>query len=104
MRRRLLLLFVVIGVLGLAGWLLIRNRMEQCAAVPLLADDLLPNAGLVPGNQPRMPQGWTSAAPGVQLEAFDLDGDGRSLQLLGIANYAQTPSISVQAGQSYCFA
>jgi hypothetical protein len=81
-----------------------QQRMARCAYVPLLAEDLLPNADLaVPGDPPGMPLGWSAAAPGVQLGEFAVDGDRRSLQLIGIANYVQTPPVPVQGGQSYCF-
>jgi hypothetical protein len=101
------------AVLGFGGAaLLIRGRMAGCAYVPLLADELLRNANLLPGDSPRMPRGWTAAAtngvalhgPAIDNQGFDLDGDGRALQLIGIANYVQTPPAPVDAGRAYCFA
>src|SRR5262249_5676138 len=83
------------------------NRRANCAAIPLLTQELLPNAELTPGEQPRMPDGWSAAAAGVELQGsgkgFDYDGNGRALQLIGIGNYVQTPPIPIQPGASYCF-
>ncbi len=82
----------------------VQQRIERCAYVPLLADNLLPNADLAtPGAVPDIPHGWVAGAPGVRLGDFAVDGDGRALQLIGIANYVQTPPISVETGRSYCF-
>ncbi|MBX0327337.1 polysaccharide deacetylase family protein [Oscillochloris sp. ZM17-4] len=111
--RRLLLgaaiFCVLVGVLGVL--ISIQQRVDRCAYVPLLADELLPNANLsAPGDVPGLPAGWARAAGGVQLrgpavdgEGFELDGDGRALQLIGIANYVQTPPIPVAPGRRYCF-
>ncbi len=111
--RQLLLgaaiLSVLVGVVGVQ--IFIQQRVDRCAYVPLLADELLPNANLsAPGDTPGLPAGWARAAGGVQLrgpavdhEGFDLDGDGRALQLIGIANYAQTPPTPVAPGRRYCF-
>ncbi|MEI7769483.1 MAG: polysaccharide deacetylase [Chloroflexales bacterium] len=111
--RRLLLgaaiLSVLVGALGVLIY--IRQRVDRCAYVPLLAAELLPDASLsAPGDIPGLPAGWARAAGGVQLrgpavdgQGFDLDGDGRALQLIGIANYAQTPPVPVLAGQRHCF-
>jgi hypothetical protein len=112
MRRGLLLVALCTALLLGGAALVARERMARCAAVPLLAGELLPNAGLAPGDSPRMPQGWASAANGVELrgpaigsgEGFDLDGDGRALQLIGIANDVETPPAPVRPGQVYCFA
>jgi hypothetical protein len=99
---------LLVGLLGVGIYL--RQRIDRCAYVPLLAENLLPNAGLLPGDQAGMPAGWARAAGGVELrgpaidgEGFVLDGDGRALQLIGIANYIQTPPIAVQPGRNYCF-
>ncbi len=111
--RRLLfaatILSVFVGVLGVL--IFIRQRVDRCAYVPLLAGELLPNATLADsGDTPGMPVGWARGAGGVQLrgpavdgQGFDLDGNGRALQLIGIANYAQTPPVPVVPGQRYCF-
>jgi hypothetical protein len=104
--RRLLAAATIICLLvgGLGLTIFVQQRIAACAAVPLLAEQLLPNADLAqPGDPPSLPQGWGAAAPGVQLGAFALDGDRRSLQLIGIANYVQTPTIAVQPERSYCF-
>lgn len=96
---------VLIGVLlgGGAGWF-INQRVARCAYVPLIADNLLPNANLARGSDDTsLPQGWVAGAPGVQVGTFALDGDQRSLQLMGIANFVQTPPIPVQPGRAYCF-
>jgi hypothetical protein len=105
-------LLAIVGI-GLAGlWFFIQSRRAECAYVPLIADDLLPNASLAPDPaSPRQAAGWGyHTSSGVELQqpsrdkkGFDLDGDDRALQLIGIANYVQTPPIAVQPGQSYCF-
>src|SRR5437773_1547547 len=104
-----LLAIVLLVVAGLA--LFVQSRRANCAAVPFLNQDLLTNAELTPGDQPRMPRDWYAPASGVELRGpsvgdgrgFDYDNNGRALQLLGIGNYVQTPAIPVQPGQSYCF-
>lgn len=110
-RRVLLGATIVCLLVGVAGLILYgRQRIAQCAYVPLLADNLLPNAALLPGDDPGMPQGWGRAAVGVELrgpaidgEGFVVDADGRSLQLIGIANYVQTPPVPVRPDRTYCF-
>ena len=111
--RRLLLgatlLCLLVGALG--AFLYLRQRVARCAPTPFLADELLPNAPVVaPGELPRLPAGWTARAPGAELrgpavdgQGFDLDGDGRALQLIGIGNYVMTPAAPVRPGQRYCF-
>jgi peptidoglycan/xylan/chitin deacetylase (PgdA/CDA1 family) len=110
--RRVLLGAAILSVLvGLLGVLLFaQQRAARCAYVPLLAAELLPNPGLAPGPGPGMPAGWAAAAAGAQLRGpavdgagFDLDGDGRAIQLIGIANYAQTPPAPAAPGTRYCF-
>lgn len=111
--RRLLLSATIVCLLvgALGAFLYGQQRAARCLAVPVFADGLLPNADLAsPGAVDGLPAGWGRAAGGVQLRrpsdpdgGFDLDGDGRALQLLGIANYAQTPSIPVAPGERYCF-
>lgn len=104
--KRIILVAVVAGLLcGVVGLVLtIQQRLARCAYVPLLAEELLPNANLaIAGDTSALPRGWSAAAPGVQLGSFAVDGDGRALQLMGIANYIQTPPVPVRSGQSYCF-
>jgi peptidoglycan/xylan/chitin deacetylase (PgdA/CDA1 family) len=100
-------LIIIIGcvlVIGAGSGVLSNRRLAVCKPVPLLAGELLPNATLAtPGDTPDMPAGYSAGAPGVQLGRFALDGDGRSLHLMGIANYVQTPPVVVQPGQAYCF-
>ena len=100
---------LLVGALGLA--LFAQQRIARCAAVPLFAENILLNSAFAPGDDPAMPQGYERAAGGVQLrgpavdgQGFDLDGDGRAVQLIGIANYVQTPPVAVRPGASYCFA
>jgi len=101
---------MLLGSVGLV--IALQNRQSRCAAVPLLTSELLPNAALAPGDDPKMPRGWNRAANGVELrgpaigqgEGFDYNNDGRALQLIGIGNYVQTPPIAVQPGARYCFA
>lgn len=110
LRRVLLVMVAAIGVIGaLAGlaWM----RMANCQAVALLAADQLPNASLAAEPGAVLPDGWQRFAPGAELrgpaidgQGFELDGDGRALQLIGINNYVETPPVAVHAGQSYCFA
>ncbi len=95
------MLLLVAGV-GLAAYA--QERTAECRYVPLLAENLLPNADLAQTDQGSpLPQGWAAGAPGVQVGEFAVDGDGRALQLLGIANYIQTPQLAVQPGRTYCF-
>ncbi|GAB4441059.1 MAG: polysaccharide deacetylase family protein [Chloroflexi bacterium OHK40] len=99
---------LLVGAFG--AWLFLQQRLARCAYVPLLAEQLLPNAALASGAARGLPDGWERAAAGVELrgpavdgEGFDLDGDGRALQLLGIANYAQAPAAPALPGTRYCF-
>lgn len=71
----------------------------------MVSENLLPNAALAsPGNTAPLPGGWIAGAPGVKTGHFALDGDDRSIHLMGIANYVQTPPIEqVRPGRSYCF-
>jgi hypothetical protein len=113
-RRTTLLLIVLAGLLGgAAGMLLLaQRRLADCAYVPIIGRELLPNATLAPGDNPKLPQDWFAPASGVELrgpqigqgEGFEYDNDGRAIQLLGIGNYVQTPPIDVQPDRSYCFA
>lgn len=103
--RKLLAGAIVVCLLvAVAGLMLaLQQRVARCAYVPLLADNLLPNADMsITGDTPTMPQGWSAAAPGVQLGTFAVDGDERALQLIGIANFVQAPAVSIEAGQRYC--
>jgi hypothetical protein len=111
MPRRVLAILLVAALLGVAGAALAQRRLADCAYVPLLADELLPNATLAPDPaSPRRAEGWGYAtSTGVELQypsqgrGFDLDNDDRALQLIGIANYVETPAIAVRPGRSYCF-
>src|SRR5262245_49022319 len=113
-RRTTLLLIVLAGLLGgVAGMLLLaQRRLADCAYVPIAGGELLPNAGLAPGDNPKLPRDWFAPAAGVELrgpqigqgEGFEYDNDGRAIQLLGIGNYIQTPPIDIRPGRSYCFA
>jgi hypothetical protein len=112
--RRALLLVILFGGVGLAGAaaFLLQSRISGCAAVPLLAENLLPNPTLlrhIPTDP--MPDGWLADAPGAQLrgpavdgQGFDYDGDGRAIQLIGIANAVQSPPAAIHPGQMYCLA
>ncbi len=100
----LLLLLLLAGTASSAGVAFARARLARCAPLPLLAENLLPNASLTqqePGEP--LPKGWRAAAPGVMLGAFALDGDNRSLHLMGIGNYVETPPVPVRSGNTYCF-
>src|SRR5262245_14280395 len=114
-KRRTILLFIGLAVLlgGAAGiMLLAQRRLADCAYVPYIGRELLPNAGLAPGDNPKLPRDWFAPAAGVELrgpqigqgEGFEYDNDGRAIQLLGIGNYLQTPPIDVQPSRAYCFA
>lgn len=106
--RRGILAMVVVGVLLIgAGIALAQERIGRCAAVPLLADDLLaaPDfTNLAPGTPSGvlLPAGWSAAATGVQIGDFTVSGSGRSFQVLGIANHLRTPDVAVRPGASYC--
>jgi hypothetical protein len=111
MRRGILIVLLSGALLGVGGAVpVIRGRLDACKAVPVLAGELLHNASLLPGGASGLPEGWGRAAGGVELrgpavdgEGFDLDGDGRALQLIGIANYVETPPSTVRPGGTYCF-
>jgi hypothetical protein len=112
MRRGLLLLGLCAALLLGGAALLARERMARCAAVPLLAGDLLPAPDFTrlevdqrsgPGVPP-LPAGWSALARGVQVGSFTVTGSGRSFQLIGIANAVQAPPVEVRAGESYCVA
>lgn len=99
-------------IIGAAGiFFFISQRLDRCAAPPFVDPNLLPNANFaLIGEVSGLPDGWSRGAGGVELhgpaidgQGFDLDGDGRGLQLIGIANYAQTPPVRVQPGVTYCF-
>ena len=114
MRQRLAIGVGVVGLLALlAIGLVARTRLANCQAVPLLGAEQLPNPGLRPDPAVAgIPLGWGRGASGVELQGpqvgdgrgFDLDGDGRAVQLLGIANFLETPPLSVQPNSAYCFA
>lgn len=104
--RRLLvgatLCCVTVGIVGLL--LYVQQREARCDATPGR-----PNLITFIG-QAGMPEGWVRRAGGVELrgpavdgEGFDLDGDGRAMQLLGIGNFLQTPPVAVRAGERFCF-
>jgi hypothetical protein len=110
--RQLLLGATILCLLVGAGgaWLYVRQRAAACDPLRALTPQLLPNAGLAPGDDPGMPAGWSRRAVGVELrgpavdgQGFELDGDGRALQLIGVGNYAQAPAVPVRPGAPYCF-
>ncbi len=90
---------------GIAGLLLsMQQREARCDSTPWR-----PNLITFIG-QAGMPEGWARRAGGVELrgsavdgEGFDLDGDGRAMQLLGIGNFLQTPPVAVEPGERFCF-
>jgi peptidoglycan/xylan/chitin deacetylase (PgdA/CDA1 family) len=111
MKPRLLLLLVVglLVLIATTAWY-IEQRLATCRPVPLFADELLPNAQLEATDAGQLPDGWSVAAPGAQLrrpklerEGFDLDGDDRAFQLIGIGNFIETPAINARPGTTYCF-
>lgn len=104
--RRLLLAATIVclfvGALGVV--LYAQQRVDRCAAVPLLAPELLHNADLgVPDQAGDMPQGWGRGAASARYGEFTVLPGGRSLQLIGIANYVQTPATAVRPDTRYCF-
>lgn len=116
MRQRATILFltapliVLIAGASALAWLAGR-REAQCLPLPVLGSELLPNASLAPDPAaPNMAAQWASrTSSGVELQhpslekGFDLDGNDRALQLIGIANYVETPAMNVQPGRGYCF-
>ncbi len=89
------------------------GRMQDCASIPLLAENVLTNAAMQRSAASGLPDGWASLAAGVELRGaalggdpqqygFDLNGDGRSIQLIGIANALMLPALDVAPGQVYC--
>lgn len=104
--QRFLIILSVVCVLlfGLVFAYFAHQRINRCLPVPLVAPNILPNANLAQSSDGNdMPYGWLAGRPGVQYGAFALDGDNRSIQLMGIANYVQTPVMAVHTGRSYCF-
>lgn len=91
--------------IGIAGLLLYAQQREARCAVTPGRPNLITFVG-----QAGMPEGWARRAGGVELrgpavdgEGFDLDGDGRAMQLLGIGNFLQTPPVAVRPGERFCF-
>ncbi|HMO59676.1 MAG TPA: polysaccharide deacetylase, partial [Roseiflexaceae bacterium] len=109
--RRYTIFFTCSAILiGLAFTMLGYQRVARCEPLPLLIGNQLPNADFEPDETHALPTGWSAAAPGVVLrgpaidnQGFDLDGNGRSLQLIGIANAIITPAIAAEPGRPYCF-
>lgn len=91
-------------MLASAGFAL-RQRLAACTYVPLVGEALLPRPAfddLVPAaSGVLLPRGWDAPALGVQVGDFSVRG-GNSFQLLGIANFLQTPVVAVRPGQGYC--
>src|SRR6266508_1492851 len=113
MRRGVLLLLLCGAALGLGGAaLLARERMAHCAAVPLLAGELVPAPDFTRlqvdarsgKGVPPLPAGWSAPAPGVQVGNFTITGSGHSFQLIGIANEVRSPPVDIHPGDSYCVA
>jgi peptidoglycan/xylan/chitin deacetylase (PgdA/CDA1 family) len=111
MRRIPGLIALLAAVLALVGGIAaIQSRLATCAPVPLLGENLLPNASLNrTDSSALLPDGWAAQAPGAQLrgpgvdgEGFDYNQDGRTLQLIGIANWIEMPAVPVTTGQRYC--
>jgi hypothetical protein len=91
---------LLLGLLGVYVYL--QSRAARCLAVPLLAPELLPNADLRLGAG-KLPEGWGGTAT-ISATTFTVLPGGRSLQVLGIASYAQSPEVRpVRPGQRYCF-
>ncbi len=110
MRRGILIVLLSGALLGGGAVLAIRDRLDHCKAVPVLAGEELPNAALLPDQSSGLPAGWGRGTGGVELrgpaidgQGFELDGDGRALQLIGIANYVETPPAAVRPGSPFCF-
>ena len=108
-RRGFLIVLLCGGLLlGLGGAaMLARERMERCAAVPLVADDRLPMIDFTQLEMSELadvplPVGWGALARGVQVGDFTVTGMGHSFQLIGIANALQTPPVAVRAGETFC--
>lgn len=103
--RRLLLALTLVCLFvgGIGAALYLQQRIERCAAVPLWAENLLPNADLaLSSSDSPLPSGWRARTPGAALGAFAVDGDGRALQLIGIANALETPAVAVHPSTRYC--
>ena len=108
MRRGILILLLCSGLLGIGGTaLLAQERLASCAYVPFLSGDLLPNSDFARDTDgDAMPDGWSAAVAGpVRLAAagdFTVTGQGRSVQIIGIANALRSPTVAAQPGASYC--
>jgi peptidoglycan/xylan/chitin deacetylase (PgdA/CDA1 family) len=95
-------------LLGIVLWLGY-TRVSTCQAFLWFGPNLVRNPALLAEAGGTLPAGWHALAPGAVLrgpaidgQGFDLDGDGRGLQLLGIANAATMPSIDVAVDTAYC--
>ncbi len=108
MRRTVgIALAIIAGVALVGAVLLAQERVARCAAVPLIAGDLLDDpdfAALTAGGPGGvlLPSGWSARATGVQVGKFTVSGTGHSFQLLGIANHLRTPAVSIRPGAAYC--
>lgn len=106
-RRPLALLALSLGLGGLALLLVVPWALRANPACSALAAELLPNAKLHDSEGDDIADGWGAAFKGpARLAApgdFTVGGQGRSWQLIGIANSITTPTVLVQPGTSYCF-
>lgn len=87
-------------VVGMYGW----RRARGQTPLSITGPNILQNNdfGLNTDSNPQLPDGWTSAAPGVQLsEQTSYDGKGRAVQILGINNYLKSPLIAARPGTEY---
>ena len=89
-------------VTGLAGGIS-RWRRSSASPATLTGPNLLPNNDFATDADANgLPDGWSaSGASGVQLSDFDYNGQGRSVQIVGINNYLASPFIAVRPGTSY---
>lgn len=115
MKKLLLLVSTILGIVVTTIFFVIQERQDQCAYIPFMSPGILPNAALNFQRDKKIPNGWEGKTQGVELRGqavdphnkdlwgFDLDGDGRSIQLIGIANEVRTPYINIQPETTYCF-
>jgi peptidoglycan/xylan/chitin deacetylase (PgdA/CDA1 family) len=92
---------VIVAVVG-AGWYGVRRARSQ-TPLAITGPNILPNNdfSINEAAPDDMPDGWQRGATGVQLGEYTFQPGGRSMQLLGIGNYLQTPWIAARPRAEY---
>lgn len=93
---------VTVAVLAAAAGLYGLRQARSQTPLTITGPNILPNNDFskdTDGNG--LPDGWTSAAPGVKLVETTVDGSGRSVQILGTNNSLISPYIAARPGVEY---